>query len=142
MAKTVEAYVRKCDECQRTKGPRRLPPGKLQPIDTPSRPWEAISVDIIGPLPQSQGHDALLVVVDRFSKQIHAIPTQTELSAGGLARSFVQNVWKLHGLPKDVISDQGPQFVANSQRNLLLGSEPHSPLRQPITFKQMNKQRE
>ena len=56
-------------------------------------------------------------------KRAHFIPTHTTVTAEGAARLFLHQVWKLHGLPKCVISDRGPQFVAHFTRELyrLLG---------------------
>ncbi len=73
---------------------------------------------MVGPLSLSQGHDALLVVVDRFTKQIHTIPTQIELSVAGLARLYLAYVWKLHGLPRDIISNRETTFVAQFTKKL------------------------
>ena len=75
-------------------------------------------MDFIVELPESLGHDAIMVVVDSFTKQAHFVPTFTTLSAAGVARLFVQHVWKLHGIPRKVVSDQGPQFVAEFTREL------------------------
>ena len=55
------------------------------------------------------GH-SLTVIVDSVTKQAHFILTVTTLSAAGTAQLFLQHVWKHHGLPQKVISDQGPQF--------------------------------
>src|SRR5882724_8907871 len=62
-------------------------------------------------------------VVDSVGKQAHFIPTNTTITALGAARLFLHNVWKLHGLPRHVVSDWGPQFVAEFTRELyrLLG---------------------
>jgi len=49
---------------------------------------------------------------------VHFIPTTKKISAEGLARLFRDNVWKLHGLPKSIISDRGLQFVAGLMREL------------------------
>jgi hypothetical protein len=64
-----------------------------------------------------------MVVVDSVNKTAHFIPTFVTVSAAGSARLFVQHVWKHHGLPRRVISDRGPQFVAEFTRELyrLLG---------------------
>jgi transposase InsO family protein len=59
-----------------------------------------------------------LVIVDRFTKQIHAIPTNTTLTAEGYARIFRDHVFKLHGLPEKVISDRGPQFISKFMTSL------------------------
>jgi len=55
----------------------------------------------------------------------HFIPTTEKTSAEGLARLFRDNVWKLHGLPKSIISDRGPQFMVGLMRvlNQMLGIE-------------------
>ena len=75
-------------------------------------------MDFIVELPESAGHDAIMVVVDSVTKRAHFIPTLTTTSAAGTARLFVQHVWKHHGLPRKVVSDRGPQFVAEFTREL------------------------
>jgi len=71
-----------------------------------------MSADFITKLPLAQGYDSILVVVNRLTKIVHFIPTTEKTSAEGLVQLFRDNVWKLHGLPKSIISDKGPQFVA------------------------------
>jgi len=74
-------------------------------------------------LPESSGHDAVMTIVDSVSKRVYFIPTHTTVTAEGAARLFLHHVWKLHGLPKRVVSDRGPQFVASFTKELyrLLG---------------------
>jgi transposase InsO family protein len=90
---------------------------------TLTEPWKNVSADFIVGLPMSQGFDALLVVVDHAKKQMHAVPTTMETSALGLAKLYQDNVWRYHGLPNSIISDQGPQFAAELMKELnkLLG---------------------
>jgi len=66
----------------------------------------------------AQGYNAILVVVDRFTKMAHFVPTTERTSAEGLARLFRDNIWKLHGLPDSIISDRGPQFAAGIMKEL------------------------
>ncbi|KAJ1300322.1 hypothetical protein OPQ81_005143 [Rhizoctonia solani] len=101
--------------------------GLLQPIELPNKPWEEIAYDLIVGLPSSEGYDAILTVVDRLSKMVHFIPTHSDATAVDIANLFVNFVWKLHGLPKKTISDQGPQFNAKFLRQVYkhLGIEPH-----------------
>ena len=66
----------------------------------------------------AQGYDSIVVVVDRFTKMVHFVPTTEKTTAEGLARLFRDNVWRLPGLPKSIISDRGPQFVAGLMREL------------------------
>ena len=56
----------------------------------------------------SQGFNAICIIVDHFSKQIYAIPTNTELTSEGMAKIYQDNVFKLYSIPWKVISDQEP----------------------------------
>jgi len=80
-------------------------------------------MDFIVELPLSSGHDAVMTVIDSVSKQVHFIPTHTTVTVEEAAQLFLYQVWKLHGLPKYVVSDCGPQFIARFTRELycLLG---------------------
>jgi hypothetical protein len=80
---------------------------------------------MITQLPESQGHDAILVIVDWFSKEIIVIPSQTELTSEGWAREYIAHVFSKHGLSRKIISDRGPQFVSKFIRDIyrLLGIE-------------------
>ena len=119
----VARYVRGCDTCNRVKTFPTQKVGKLIPNKVPDHQWQVISVDMISKLPESHGNNAILVVVDRLSKHIHAIPTVTSLDSEGVARLFLENVWRHHGLPDEVISDQGSAFVSKFSKELatLLG---------------------
>jgi len=88
------------------------------PNSIPEKPWSHILANFITKLPLAQGYDSILVVVDRLTKMAHFIPTIEKTTAGGLARLFRDNIWKLHGLPESIISDRGPQFAAGVMRKL------------------------
>ena len=62
MTKYIAAYVKGCDPCNRTKVFPQKPVGKLMPIPIPSVPWKSVGADFITHLPESQGHNAILVV--------------------------------------------------------------------------------
>lgn len=82
----VQRYVKGCKVCQRTK-PHHTPlAAPLHPHDIPTCPWEVISLDLIGPLPESAGQNAILVIVDRFLKMIKVIPSHLEITSSGVAR--------------------------------------------------------
>src|SRR5258707_1133375 len=78
---------------------------------------------MIGELPDSKGYNAVLVVVDCLSKQIHAIPTVTSLDSTRVTRLFLEHIWHRHGLLEEVISDCGSAFISNFSHELtaLLG---------------------
>ncbi|SJL07261.1 uncharacterized protein ARMOST_10604 [Armillaria ostoyae] len=116
--KDVEAYVKGCETCQRTKSNTQAKSAPLHPNAIPTEPWTHISVDMVTGLPDSNGHDALLVVVDRFSKAIILVPCNVELSAEGWARILRDHVYARHGMPQVVISDRGPQFVSAFMKEL------------------------
>ena len=108
----VEQFVRSCDTCGRAKAPRHKRFGELQPLPTPDQPWESISMDFITDLPASEGYTTVLVVVDRLTKMSHFIPLTQLPAAEQTAEAVVRNVFKLHGIPKDIVSDRGPQFAS------------------------------
>ncbi|KAA8911814.1 hypothetical protein TRICI_003698 [Trichomonascus ciferrii] len=112
MRNTVAEYVRSCPACQKTKSPRHSPYGYLKPLPAPSRPFESISLDFMTDLPASDGHDAILVIVDRFSKYTIAIQRTKSLPADELFSIFVGEVLLRYGPPKSIISDRGPQFIS------------------------------
>ncbi|SRR5258707_12249021 len=74
---------------------------------------------MIRELPDSKGYNAILVVVDCLSKQIHTIPTVTSLDSTGVAQLFLEHVWHHHGLLEEVISDCGPAFISNFSHELV-----------------------
>jgi len=72
---------------------------------------------------ESSRHDIVMTVVDSVSKRVHFVPTHIMVTVEGAAKLFLHHVWKLHGLPKHVVSDRGPQFMASFTKKLyrLLG---------------------
>ena len=119
LATAVNSYVRSCDACQRNKVVRHAPFGLLSPLSIPSRPWSSVSLDWITDLPPSNYHDAILVVVDRLTKQAIFIPTTKSMPAPHVATLFLQNVIRLHGLPASLVSDRDPIFTSHFWKRLL-----------------------
>jgi len=71
-------------------------------------PWKEISIDIIGPLPKSNENDAIIVIVDRFTKIIRLKATTTNVLSEEIAKIDQDDIWKLHGVPRTILSDRGP----------------------------------
>ncbi|GKV50067.1 hypothetical protein SLEP1_g56783 [Rubroshorea leprosula] len=127
MRDDIEAYVRTCLVCQQDKIEQRQPGGLLEPLPTPERPWECVTMDFISALPQSEGCGSILVVVDRFSKYGTFIPAPRDCKAEEAARLFFKHVVKYWGLPRIIISDRDPRFTGKFWRELfkLMGSDLH-----------------
>ncbi len=113
LSRYVTKFVAGCDTCNWTKTFPTQKVGKLIPNKVPDQRWQVISVDMIRELPDSKGYNAILMVVDHLSKQIHAIPTVTSLDSAGVTQLFLEHVWHHHGLPEEVISDRGSTFIPN-----------------------------
>ena len=111
-------YTEGCEPCQYMKTHQEKAHNPLHPNKVLNTPWEHISIDIIRELPESNGYNAILVKVDRFSKLIIVIPTNMELTAHGTAYIYHDHVWSKHGLPCKVISDRGSQFTAQFIKDL------------------------
>jgi hypothetical protein len=121
----VKKYVKGCDTCQQNKASREPKVNPLHPHSVPGGPWEDISVDLISPLLESKGHNAILAIIDWFSKIICLIPMTMEITALQLAELYRDNIWKMHGLPHRITSDRGLQFAAELMKSLctMLGTK-------------------
>jgi len=118
VTKEVKQYVEGCDACQCNKNYTEQLAEKLMPNSVPEKPWVYILADFITKLPLAQGYNSILVVVDRLTKIVYFISTTEKTSAEELARLFRNNMWKLHRLPKIIISDRGPQFAVGLMKEL------------------------
>jgi transposase InsO family protein len=113
MGNDIRKHVRECDSCQRTKSANHPPAGILRPLPIPSRAWESIAMDFVGPLPKSvSGHDMILVIIDRLTKMARFIATYSTTTSRNVAELFLQEVFRHHGLPSNIISDRDPRFTA------------------------------
>jgi len=113
MRNTIKEYVTNCDICQRTKVVRHAPYGLMKPNEAPDRPWKSISMDFITDLPQSEGNDAILIVIDQLTKMAHFLPGTKEIDARQFSELFMREIFRLHGLPKDIITDRGWIFTSD-----------------------------
>jgi len=114
----IKDYVRSCTSCARAKTPCHRPYGLLKQLPIPEKPWNSISMDFIEQLPSSTGFTAILVVVDRLSKQAIFIPTHDTITSPELAKLFLLHVFSKHGVPTHVTSDRGTEFVSHFFRSL------------------------
>jgi len=122
----VAEYVKGCLHCQRNKSTNQPKGGLIQPIPFKFSRWESISMDFISPLPiSSSGFDCIFVIIDRCTKMSHFIPCQQNMSAAQTAKLFFKEIVRIHGLPKEIISDRDTRFLSNFWTSLhqLLGTK-------------------
>ena len=93
--------------------------GELHPLKTPEGPWKEISIDIIGPLPKSNRKNAIVVIVDQFTKMICLKATTMNVSSEEIAKIYQDEIWKLHGVPRTILSDRRPQFTSRFMEDLI-----------------------
>jgi len=80
---------------------------------------KGISINIIGPLLKSNRQDAIVVIVNRFTKMICLKATTTNVSSEEIVKIYWDEIWKLHRVPKVVLSDRGPQFASRFIKDLM-----------------------
>ena len=86
--------------------------GPLMPNKVPNRPWKIISMDLIMQLPESNGYDAICVIVDRLTKRAYFIPINNWFSSKDIVQLLYNKIYLLHGLPLQNILDRGVQYSA------------------------------
>ncbi|KAL0170543.1 hypothetical protein M9458_035139, partial [Cirrhinus mrigala] len=112
MTADTSTFVKSCQICAQSKTPKELPSGLLQPLPIPQRPWSHLSIDFVTDLPPSQGFTTILVIIDRFSKSCRLIPLKGLPTAMETALALFNHVFRVYGLPEDIVSDRGTPFTS------------------------------
>jgi transposase InsO family protein len=121
----VTQYINRCSDCQKNKHSTHTKYGESQPIWIPQAPWEDISMDFVTGLPESKdpvtrtSYNAILVVVDRFTKYAELIPFHKNYSAEQLGYVILDRIIRYHGIPKTIISDRDKLFTSNYWTTLM-----------------------
>lgn len=110
MSREIKKYTETCDICQKAKPRRHGPVGLLQPIPIPQQPFDVVTMDFIPDLPESEGMNNILVIVDKLTKYAIFIPCCTAITAKETADLFFHHIVTQYGLPLQVITDRGPQW--------------------------------
>lgn len=92
--------------CTSSKASRGPPTGLLRPLPMPGRPWSQIALEFVTGLPLLEGNYTIMTVVDHFSKMVHFIPLPKLPSAMETAKLIVDNIFRIHGIPMDIVSDR------------------------------------
>ena len=115
----IRQIVENCPVCQMEKSDHQLAKGKLMSTQIPEEKWTEISIDFITDLPMSSGNkDTILTVVDKATRMVHLVPCRKNITAVATAQLLWQHIVRLHGVPRCIYSDRGPQFTADSWREL------------------------
>lgn len=86
--------------------------GFLQPLSTPRHPWSHFTPDFLTGLLPSKGNTVIMTVGDRFSRSTYFVPLPKLPSVVKTGKLLVQHIFRLHSIPKDIVSDRGPQFAS------------------------------
>ena len=114
----IKDYIQSCTSCTQAKTLHHRPYGLLKQLPVLERPWNFISMDLLEQLPASTGFTAILVVVDRLSKQSIFISTHDTITSLELVQLFLLHVFSKHGVPTHVTSDHGTEFVSHFFQSL------------------------
>uniref|UniRef100_A0A2N9IHN7 Integrase catalytic domain-containing protein n=1 Tax=Fagus sylvatica TaxID=28930 RepID=A0A2N9IHN7_FAGSY len=112
LKRDVAKIIGHCRQCQLAKH-RKQNVSIYTPLPVPNRPWQDVSMDFVLGLPRTlKKHDSIFVVVDRFSKMAHFIPCSKTLDASKIAKLYFDEIVKLYGLPKTIVSDRNVRFIS------------------------------
>ena len=118
LTREVENYCRSCAVC----AVNRSSNGLLKPLAIPERVWDSVGVDFVGPLPTSkEGHDSILVLIDRFSKMVMFRPCKTTITAGETGRLLLDMMLRIGKLPSSIVSDRDERFTSAAWGQLWRG---------------------
>ncbi|KAJ2917715.1 hypothetical protein MD484_g2704, partial [Candolleomyces efflorescens] len=124
----VEKFCKTCVVCMQHKSSNQRPYGLLNPLNLPTQPWESIGIDFVGPLPTSENRDGkfdmLTVIIDRLTGMVRLVPSREDYTSKNMAELVFSEVYKLHGLPKSIVSDRDKLFTATfwSHLHRLIGT--------------------
>ena len=113
MKREVAEFVAHCLVCQKVKIEHKKPGGLLQPLDIPIWKWDSVSMDFVTGLPSTRGgKNAIWVVVDRLTKSARFIAMKDTWTMDQLADAYVREVVRLHGVPREIVSDRDARFLS------------------------------
>lgn len=118
MKRDIKRITWECEVRQTNKHETTLSPDLLQLLSVPEQAWFEIDIDFIKSLPPSNGHNTIIVLVDYYKKYGHFIVLGHPLTAQKVAQLFMSEVFKLHGLSKNIVPDQDPLFLSSFQKSL------------------------
>jgi len=128
MKKDMAEYISRCMKCQQVKVEHQHPASLLQPLPVLEWKWEVISMDFITVLPMTwRKHDSIMVLVDTLTKAAHFIRVKSMHKTDDIAKIFMKEILKLHGLPKAIVFERDVKSTSNFWKGLFayLGTKPN-----------------
>ena len=121
MKKDIRQWCLECLDCQSSKVHHHTRAPLITP-DPPTARFRDLHVDLVGPLPVSEGMSYLFTIVDRFTRWPEAIPLP-DCKTETVIRGFLRNWIARFGIPANLVSDRGPQFTSDlwAELNAVLG---------------------
>lgn len=111
MLGTVGKHILRCETCKKAK--LTFHKGEYRPLPAADHPWMHVSINFIVALPRTaRGKDAIMVVVDRFSKMAHFLACTKTSDAKHIARLYFEEIVRLHGIPLSIVSDRDSKFLS------------------------------
>jgi hypothetical protein len=129
MVEDVRSFCDSCTLCAASKVRNHEPYGLLNSLQVPSRPWQTIGIDFVGPLPESKNRlgafDMITVIIDHFTGMVILVPSKRTYRAKQIAELIFENVYSKHGLPRAIVSDRDSLFTSIfwEQLHKLIGTE-------------------
>jgi hypothetical protein len=118
LSRDVRKYINSCPTCLRNKSSNQAPAGFLHSLPIPADRFSEIAIDFVGPLPKSQGFDAIVVFTDRLTNYVKIEPTYTTATAEDTARLAYRSWSRQFGLPRELVSDRDKLFTSKFWREL------------------------
>ncbi|WRX27886.1 Integrase zinc-binding domain - like 10 [Theobroma cacao] len=113
MKRDLVEFVVKCLTCQQIKAEHKKSSGTLQPLPIPEWKWEHVTMDFVLDLPRTQsGNDTIWVIVVRLTKFVHFLAIHSTYSIEKLARLYIDEIVRLHGILVSIVSNRDPRFTS------------------------------
>ena len=118
LRRDIRRIVGRCSTCMIGKMTKQNS-GQYMPLPVPESPWQEVSLDFVLGLPRTRRQlDTILVVIHRFSKMAHFIACSRTSDAPHTARLFFNEVVRLHGIPRSIVSDRDVRFTSKFWKTL------------------------
>jgi hypothetical protein len=88
------------------------PTGKLHLLPIPTKLWDSIGMDFVGPFPKSRGHNYFSIIICQMTSTVHLVPVMINVTVSELLWKYLHEIMRLHGLPSSIVSDHDSKFTS------------------------------